>query len=302
MKSDFPKSSLIICSKDRPKLLLETVESVLRGDQVPTELIIVDQSIVPHPQLGAMQTERACQIRYLHTKTIGVGAARNLGILSSSYSILTFLDDDMFVEPDWFGNLVQAVLRAGPYGVISGQVLCGESEVPGGMAPSLKNDREPAVYRGRIRQDVLYTGNMGAYRSAFHEVGLFDERLGPGTTFPAAEDNDLGFRLLEHGYSICYVPEARVYHRAWRSPREHLSLEWRYGVGRGAYYAKHMSWQDRYMLSRMMHDVKDCLLNFLGHIVYRRRLNLDFLVSAMGIFYGALRWKIMHARGDRDEG
>lgn len=298
MKSSLPKSSLIICSKERPNLLLETVESVLRGYQVPTEMIIVDQSAMPHPQLSAMETERPCQIRYLHSKTVGVGAARNLGIVSSSYSILTFLDDDMFVEPDWFGNLVCAVVRAGPNSLVSGQVLSGEAEVPGGTAPSIKNDRQPVVYRGRIRQDVLYTGNMGAYRSAFHEVGLFDERLGPGTKFPSAEDNDLGFRFLEYGYSICYVPEAIVYHRAWRSPRENLSLEWRYGVGRGAYYAKHMSWQDRYMLSRLAHDVKESLANFVGHIVHRRRLRFDFLVSATGVFYGALRWKITQPGGE----
>jgi len=36
---------------------------------------------------------------------------------------LIFIDDDMFVEPDWFGNLVQAVVKAGPCSVISGQVL-----------------------------------------------------------------------------------------------------------------------------------------------------------------------------------
>lgn len=298
MKSTFPPSSLIICSRERPRLLFETVESVLRGDQIPTELIIVDQSAAPHPELSMMKAERPCQMRYLHSKTVGVGAARNLGILSSSYSILTFLDDDMFVAPDWFANLVRAVLQAGPCSVISGQVLSGDSEVPGGTAPSTKNDREPVVYQGRIRQDVLYTGNMGAHRCVFHEVGLFDERLGPGTAFPAAEDNDLGFRFLEYGYSICYVPEAVVYHRAWRSQHEQLSLEWRYGVGRGAYYAKHMRWQDRYMLSRMVHDVKENLLNFLGHMVYKRRLNLDYLVSAMGIFYGALRWRMTQAGKD----
>jgi GT2 family glycosyltransferase len=126
----------------------------------------------------------------------------------------------------------------------------------------------------------------------FDKVGLFDERLGPGTSFPAAEDNDLGYRLLEQGYCICYVPEAVVYHRAWRSERESLSLEWRYGVGRGAYYAKHMSWRDPYMFSRMVHDMKGSAMNFLGHMIYKRRLNFDFLLSAFGIFYGAVRWQV----------
>jgi GT2 family glycosyltransferase len=291
-ESTLPLSSLVICSRNRPKLLFETVESVLHGDQVPTEMIIVDQSVSAHPQLAEMKTERSCEICYIHSKTVGVGAGRNLGIASARYDILILIDDDMFVAPDWFNNLTQAVIKAGPRSVITGRVLSGESEVPGGTAPSTKKDQEPSVYQGRIGKDVLYTGNMGVYLCIFDEVGAFDERLGPGTAFPAAEDNDLGFRLLEHGYSIYYVPEAIVFHRAWRSQREHLSLEWRYGVGRGAYYAKHMGLRDSYMLSRMVHDMKENLMNFLGHAVYKRRLNFDYLFSAFGIFYGAIRWRV----------
>lgn len=252
-----PQSSLIICSKDRPTLLLETVESVLSGHQLPTEMVVVDQSASVHTAIAAMKKERGCEIRYIQSTSVGVGAGRNLGIASARYDLLVFIDDDMFVEPDWFSQMVEAVVNAGPCNVITGQVLSGESEVPGGTAPSTKKDHQPAIYRGRIGMDVLYTGNMGAFKSAFDEVGMFDERLGPGTAFPAAEDNDLGFRLLEQGYSIRYIPDAIVYHRAWRSKSESLSLEWRYGVGRGAYYAKHMSWRDRYMLSRMLWDMKE---------------------------------------------
>lgn len=287
-----PPSSLIICSRNRSNLLFETVESVLRGEEVPTEVIVVDQSDEPHPELSTMKTDRPCEIRYIHSKVIGVGESRNLGIRSSRNRILIFIDDDMLVEPDWFKNIVQSVTSAGPCSVVTGQVLAGESELPGSKAPSIKKDQQPAVYKGRIGRDVLYTGNMGAYRSVFDRVGLFDERLGPGTSFPAAEDNDLGFRLLEQGYCICYVPEAVVYHRAWRSESENLILKWRYGVGRGAYYAKHMSWRDPYMFSRMISDTKGSLMKFLGYMIYRRRLKFDFLFSAVGIFYGAIRWHV----------
>lgn len=215
-ESVLPQSTLIICSRNRPKLLFETVESVLRGNDVPTEMIIVDQSAASLPELAEMKTERPCELRYIHSKTVGVGASRNLGISSSRFEVLIFIDDDMFVETDWFRNLVQAVIKAGSCSVVTGQVLAGESEVPSGKAPSIKKDQQPAIYQGRISKDVLYTGNMGAYRSVFDQIGLFDERLGPGTSFPAAEDNDLGYRLLEQGYCIRYVPEAIVYHRAWR--------------------------------------------------------------------------------------
>jgi GT2 family glycosyltransferase len=287
-----PQSSLLICSRNRPKLLLDTVESVLRCGDVPTEMIIVDQSDDSHPELSGMTTERPCGIRYLHSKIVGASVSRNLGIASSRFEILIFLDDDMFVEPDWFRNMVQAVVKVGTCGVVSGQVLAGEAEVPGAKAPSITRDQQPVVYSGRIGIDVLSTGNMGAYRSVFEKVGLFDERLGPGTSFPSAEDNDLGFRLLEQGYSIYYVPEAAVYHRAWRSEHEYLVLRWRYGVGRGAYYAKHMSWRDAYMLLRMARDIKRNLLDLAGYFRRTRRLNSNYLILIFGLFYGALRWSI----------
>src|SRR5687767_15725588 len=119
VKTTLPKSSLIICSKDRPKLLLETVESVLRGNQVPTEIVIVDQSANPHPVLFELKPERCCEIRYIHSMSVGVGAGRNLGIASARYDILVFIDDDMFVEPHWFSHLVEAVIKAGPCNVIT---------------------------------------------------------------------------------------------------------------------------------------------------------------------------------------
>ena len=288
-----PMSSLIICSRNRPRLLFETVESILDGDDVPSELIVIDQSSAFHPELSQLKTHRPCEIRYIHSKTVGVGAGRNLGIHFSRFEILIFIDDDMFVAPDWLHNLVQSAIEAGPQIVITGQVLACEKETSDGPAPSIKKDEQPAVYKGRIWKDVLYTGNMGIYRSVFDQVGLFDERLGPGTNFPAAEDNDLGFRLLEQGFSIRYVPEAVVYHRAWRSEREILVLKWRYGVGRGAYYAKHMRWGDPYMFTRMLRDTRGSLMNFLGSVVHQRRPKFEFLFSVLGIFYGAIRWRVL---------
>src|SRR5689334_20384253 len=36
-----PESSLIIASRNRPELLHDTVQSILRGDETPTEIIII---------------------------------------------------------------------------------------------------------------------------------------------------------------------------------------------------------------------------------------------------------------------
>src|SRR5205823_6583384 len=102
-------------------------------------------------------------------------------------------------------------------------------------------------------------------------VGDFDDDLGPGARFPASEDSDLGFRLLEAGYHIHYIPEAVLYHRAWRSNSDYLPLRWSYGVGRGAFYAKHLRLDDRYIMRRMIRDVRIHALGFAFHLRRDRR-------------------------------
>jgi GT2 family glycosyltransferase len=246
-----------------------------------------------------MGIRRGCAVRYIHTRRVGASAARNAGIECAKCDLLVFCDDDMYAAPDWLGNLVQALVEAGPRGVVTGRVLPAAAEAPGGAAPSIKADEDAAVYRGRIGKDVLYTGNMAAHRAVFAEVGLFDERLGPGTAFPSAEDNDLGFRLLEKGCSIHYTPGAILYHRAWRTGREQLALRWRYGVGRGAYYARHMRLWDGYMPGRLGRDIGVNLAAMLASLPRDGRKSLGHCLLILGILYGAVRWKITDERPAR---
>ena len=108
---DLPPTSLIIPSRNRPDLLLQTVRSVLEEVDVPTEIVIVDQSTVVHSVLSTLQSDRMCQVRYVWTPTVGVSRARNSGIAAAQHDILLFTDDDMSVTPQWFRWLVRSLLR-----------------------------------------------------------------------------------------------------------------------------------------------------------------------------------------------
>lgn len=287
-----PESSLIIPSRNRPELLLATVKSILQGDELPTEIIIVDQSNAPHPTLASIATNAACEIRYLWTESIGVSRARNIGIGAARYKILAFTDDDVTVTSTWFGALIRALLSAGPRAVISGRVLPGIVQRRGGFVPSTKTYENRAVYAGRIGEDVLYTNNAAMFRSAIEEVGSFDVRLGPGSIFSNAEDNDLCFRLLEAGYRVCYVPEAMLYHCAWRNEKDYLPLRWSYGRGQGAYYAKHLSLRDRYMLRRMLRHVKNHSIGCICRVRRQRLLAYGDAIYLLGLLSGVAQWLV----------
>ncbi len=287
-----PAASLVIPTRNRPELLLDTVKSILQSDELPTELIIVDQSDAPHPILATLAAERGCEICYRSTKVIGVSQARNIGIAAARQEILAFTDDDVLVTPTWFGNLVRALLDAGPQSVVTGRVLPGDAETSRGFVPSTKTDELPSIYEGRIGKDVLFSNNMALYRSAIDTVGDFDVWLGAGTLFSNAEDNDLGFRLLEAGYRIIYAPDAMLYHRAWRSERDYLPLHWSYGRGQGAYYAKHLRRSDRYMLHRLWRDVLDYTVQGAYHVRRQPRKACGNAVYVLGLLSGVAQWML----------
>ena len=66
---------------------------------------------------------------------------------------------------------------SGQRAVVTGRVLAVRDHHGGGFAPSTKEDENPAVYEGRIGQDVLYSNNMALHKSAIVQIGYFDERL-----------------------------------------------------------------------------------------------------------------------------
>jgi GT2 family glycosyltransferase len=242
--------SVVIPSRGRPRMLLETVESILRGDRVPEEIVVVDQSDSAHETLGSLEAPDGCRIVYVHSQERGLSRARNRGVHAARHDLLVFIDDDMLVDEAWLGTLAAALRRLGPRWIVTGQVR--ELQGDGAFAPSASPDSTRREYRGRQLLDPLYAGNMGFHRSVVTEIGPFDERLGAGSGFPAAEDNDFGYRFLRAGGAIAYVPSAVANHRAWRGQSDYLPLRRAYGRGQGAFYAKHLLSGDLYSARRYL--------------------------------------------------
>jgi GT2 family glycosyltransferase len=252
------EATIVICSRNRPQMLAETVDSVLAGERVPRELLIVDQSAAAHADLAARGVVRGCAVTYLHSDSSGLSRARNIGMRAAACDVVVLLDDDMYVEPDWLERLLAGHARAGARAVATGRVLAGPPEGASGSVPpaALVTREEPAVYRGRQPTDIVPGANVALYRDVALALGGYDERLGAGGRFASADDNDMGLRLLEAGCEVHHVPDAVVLHRAWRSPGGRAKLRWTYGRGKGAFYAKHMRRSDPYALRRMRADAR----------------------------------------------
>lgn len=280
-----PGVSVVIPTRNRPQDLRDAVDSILAADRLPAEIVVADQSTGTRAQLphGA-----GVDVVHLELASVGVSRARNEAIAAARHDVLVFTDDDVLVEHDWLARLVEPLLAAPPRTATTGAVLALPSEADGHV-PSLTHRTEPEVFSGRPFTDPLFSNNMALRRQAFAEVGGFDERFGAGADFTNAEDNDLGYRLLEAGYEIVFVPDAVLYHRGARRGRDLARLDFSYGRGQGAFYAKHMSWSDRHMLRRMGRNTR-YRLRRLAPALRGDRGALREGIYLAGLVTGALGW------------
>jgi GT2 family glycosyltransferase len=286
--------SVIVPTRNRQSFVRDLIRSILDGDAVPTEIVVVDQSVETDAGLERHGGERGCAVVYRHTDVRGASAARNEGIRVARTDRLVFVDDDVVAVADWLAALVRSLEASGDRAAVTGQVRSGEPEEGGAFAPSLNEGEEGAVYEGRAAANVLWTGNMAIFRSTLERIGTFDERLGPGKRrFPGGgEDNDLCFRLLESGHRVVYEPRAIVYHRAWRPETDYVGVRWRYGRGQGGYYGKHLRLRDPYMLRELARHVASCGGDAARKLPRHPRLALGSAAYGAGIVSAAAEWVV----------
>jgi GT2 family glycosyltransferase len=246
--------SVVIATRNRPELLGDLLRSILDGDALPAQIIVADQSTGDGARPLDVVAADGVDLVHLPVHSAGSSRNRNAAIAVATQDLLAFTDDDCIVATDWLREVRAAADAAPPRTVITGTVVAGTDD---GFVPSVSRATERQVHRGRyVGGEPFLMNNVAIPRCAFDEVGVFDERLGVGARwFQAAGDNDLCFRLMEAGYAVEFVPSVTVAHVGARRGRQLLALEWRYGVGQGAFYAKHVHWSDRHMLHRLRFDL-----------------------------------------------
>lgn len=282
-----PKISVLIATADRPALLAGLLKSLSATRYAEAEVLILDQSRQEARQESGGD---GLPIRFFRCARRGKSAALNLGVREARAPWLAFTDDDCLVAPDWLQVIDRAARESGSGCALTGRVVAGDPEGEAVTAPSLREEDREATFTAPSFRDVLFGNNMAVPADLLRRAGSFDEGLGPGTHAPAAEDNDLGYRLLRAGASIRYVPGMLVTHRSWRSGPDQVKVFGGYGVGQGTFYGKHVRRGDLHMAARMARNLWDAGRDLGGAILLGRRQ--DVLASgafARGLVRGFLR-------------
>jgi GT2 family glycosyltransferase len=289
-------ASVLIATLDRPRLLYDTVHSILAARHLPREIIVVDQTARPNSDIAALGNVRGCEVRYLHRSVRGASRARNAGLYAASQPTVVILDDDMLLADDSLERLLAGKRSDEDRVVTTGRLLAAPPDGPGLVQPpaALFTQAEPASFTGRQPLQVVPGPNIALPRGVMIQIGGYDERLGPGTRFPAGEDHDLSLRLLDAGCEVRHVPDAVALHRAWRTRRDAARLRWRYARGVGGFYAKHASLHDPHVLERALREVKARASRAAASTASTPSMAGAQLVSLAGLLCGAAEWWVRY--------
>jgi glycosyltransferase involved in cell wall biosynthesis len=252
--------SVIISTRNRCKKLVETLKSI-QAARVPEnfcwEMIVVDNG-------STDGTAHACKpfkandperFIYINEPKRGKSIALNRGISIAKGDILAFTDDDCIVDSTWFEAIIKEYLADPQLAILGGRVeLYNDRDHPF----SIIGCREKVILssaRMLLPTPIIIGCNMAAKKETCCSVGGFDLALGPGT-IAIAEDMDFIYRAYKKGFKVVYYPSVLVYHNHGRQTEAEIkSLDYKYTIGRGSFYLKHILAGDKAIAKMACFDV-----------------------------------------------
>lgn len=201
-----PRIAVVVATHNRAfrlSLLLDALRAQSLAHEEFEVIVVDDGSADATPQLLA-EAERAGDLN-LHVlrrePSRGPATARNLGWRAARAPLIAFTDDDCRPTPGWLHAYLTAA-DSEPEIVFQGLVL--------------KDPEQMAVlnpfahtFEVRGRDEGFATANMLYPRALLERLGGFDESF---IGLEAGEDTDLGWRAVEAGVRIEFLPEALVHH------------------------------------------------------------------------------------------
>ena len=209
--------SIIIPTKNRQQVLLESIEYALRAiENFEAEIIVVNDGDAIH------NLPENDKLRLLDNNRQGVSKARNMGGREAKYPLLFFIDDDMWITSE----SCTAIKKLEEELFFSKNCSVLNWQFPDNLISEMKQDKigrylikaDFHTMEGRLKQKIDYTTNLfrvnsigsGSFAIAkqlFFDIGGYNE----GYTFQG-EDIDLSERLNKSGIGIFISTGITCYH------------------------------------------------------------------------------------------
>lgn len=225
------KVSFIIPSVDRITELQNCILSVERAydrkkeANINIEIIVVFNGVRRMASSLNMQYPLFTYVFYIDEKN--VSKARNFGIMKSSGEYLIFIDDDAAISENFLDVLYDNILNKKEVNAFYARILDPLNKDP------FTHIYEVAEAKYLSYFDYLYSGGTSLVlaRSVLDEIGLYNEQFGPGGKYPAAEESDLFFRMIQAKKKILYLPELVILHPVIADSSSNKVYNYSYAIG-----------------------------------------------------------------------
>ncbi|MEJ0065407.1 MAG: glycosyltransferase family A protein [Caulobacteraceae bacterium] len=206
-----PAVSVITPTRNRAKLLRETLASVAAQTFADWEHVVVDDgSDDETPAIMAERTATDPRVSYVirQSPTAGANVCRNIGAALAKAPLLVFVDDDDLLAPECLGSRVEVMRRNADvdFAVFHAEIF---ERAPGDLGRAYQN-LDPADDLLRfLALDCPWQTSGPVWRRAYlADLGGFDEEL------QSMQDLELHVRALCRRPNYLVVPTTDHYIRA----------------------------------------------------------------------------------------
>ena len=199
--------SVVIPTYQRERVLVETIDYLLKLQPGRAEILVVDQTAEHEPDTQRVLSglERAGNIRWIRLSTPSITHAMNVGLQEARGEIVLFLDDDIIPGADLI--LAHARAHSTPgCNIVAGQVL-----QPGEAPVSGEQGAGRFTFRSNRSQFIteLMGGNFSIKRELALQLGGFDENF---VHVAYRFEAEFAARALAAGEKILFEPVASIRH------------------------------------------------------------------------------------------
>ncbi|MEV0371305.1 glycosyltransferase [Streptomyces sp. NPDC050636] len=253
-----PAVSVIVTTHDRPGMLRECLNALLRSGHPSFEIIVVDNAPSDDAAEKLIRECYTSRVRYVREHMVGLARAHNRGLSAARGWICAFTDDDTLVDPGWITALERAFEDRGTdrtvgerVGCVTGLIVPAELET----AAQCTLEGHGGFGKGFTRRswspahpptDPLFPFTAGQFGSGantafrtdvLRELGGFAPATRTGAPAHGGDDLLAFFQVLAAGSAIVYQPDAIVWHRHRRATDAVTAQAFGHGAGFGAFLA-----------------------------------------------------------------
>lgn len=280
--------SVVICTYNGHRTLGYVIDSIINQENVDSinwELIVIDNNStddsVQVVNNVISKSKKSAKIRVVHEYKQGLVYARIRGYQESRYNIITYIDDDNYIEKEWVRKVYEIMAQDVSVGACGGQGLLYDEVAK--QPPQWFQEFQWAYAVGPQSQKTGYTDHLwGAGLTIRKEI--LDVLYGPnyemllagrtGNTLMSGEDSELSYCTLILGYKLFYDKELTYYHDIDQSRMtlDYLSMLFK-GFGcSNVYLRPYMSKVMNYRYSKSLNFSKKWyvlyMFNFIKNIYY----------------------------------